>query len=376
MRFLFIGFLIIFRFQGFAQNSGVEINITLASKDVKGKVYLEKLNDRGFADKIDSTAISSANFVFDAKIPEPGIYQLNIANGQLIGLLIDGGEKLIIKADGITTDDKAATASVSGSDKMTVYQELQNGHFTFVNKVKEIDGKFKASANEATRQKLRDEYLGLVKSYNTEILDKVKSLGTSAAGILATNNFLDKGASEVYFDELAGKLLAEDKKYRLAQMFIQSVNQGKMGLPGIPAPDFEVKDLEGNPIKLSDLKGKTVILDFWATWCGPCIMSFPGMKKAMDKYKGREDVVFVYVNTFERVAPEKTNDHVKNFVTNRGLTFLNTVMDEGSQVAYMYGVDSIPTKFFIDKEGKFLHKSRGYAGSEDAVVQEISQWLD
>lgn len=105
-------------------------------------------------------------------------------------------------------------------------------------------------------------------------------------------------------------------------------------------------------------------------------MSFPGMKKAMDKYENREDVAFVYINTFERVAPEKTNSHVKNFVTNRGLTYLNTVMDEGSQIAFMYGVDSIPTKFFIDKDGKFLHKSRGYAGSEDAVVQEISQWLD
>jgi thiol-disulfide isomerase/thioredoxin len=376
MRFSVIGLLVIFGLQGFAQSPGVELNITLTSKDVKGKVYLEKLNDRGFADKIDSAAISSANFVFDAKIPEPGIYQLNIADGQLIGLLLDGGEKLTIKADGVTTDDKAATASVSGSDKLSVYQELQNGHFAFVNKVKEIDGKFKASAIEATRQKLRDEYLGLVQSYNTEILEKVKSLGTSAAGILATNNFLDKGASEAYFEELASKLQAEGKKYRLAQMFVQSVNQGKMGLPGIPAPDFEVKDLEGKTLKLSDLKGKKVILDFWATWCGPCIMSFPGMKKAMDKYEGRDDVVFVYINTFERVAAEKTNDHVKNFVTNRGLTYLNTMMDQGSQIAYLYGVDSIPAKFFIDKDGKFLHKSRGYAGSEDAVVQEISQWLD
>lgn len=50
-------------------------------------------------------------------------------------------------------------------------------------------------------------------------------------------------------------------------------------------------------------------------------------------------------------------------------------MDVGNQVAFLYGVESIPTKFFIDKEGKFLHVSRGFAGSDEAVVEEISQWL-
>lgn len=369
-------FALLISLSGMAQSLPVEIQITLQNKEVKGKVYLEQINDRGFGVKVDSVQIEETPFVFRTAIPEPGIYQLNIANDQQIGLLLDGGEKLSLTAEGITPEDKAPEAIIEGSSAMTAYNDLLNDYFGFMNKVKDIDGKFKATSNEATRIKLREQYLALLKEHNLAIIDKVKALGTTSAGILAANNFLDNEASGEYFDELAERLQQEGKKSYLALLFIQRVNKEKMGLPGVAAPDFELKNLKGEVVKLSDLRGKLVILDFWATWCGPCIQSFPGMKLAMEKYAGREDVAFVYVNTFERVPAETTQGYVDNFVSRRGLGFLNTVLDEGHQTAFLYGVESIPTKFFIDKEGKFLHMSRGFAGSDDAVVEEISQWLE
>ena len=360
---------------GLAQGLPVEMQLTLTNPEVKGSIYLEKINDRGFGEKVDSLKIEGPSLVFRATIPEPGIYQLNIANDQQIGLLLDGGEKLIIKAEGITPEDKAPEAAVEGSPRMSAYSELQNEHFEFMSKVRDIDNKFKSSSNETRRAELREQYLAILQEHNKTILGRVKALGTSTAGILATHNFLNSEASPEYFDELALRLQEENKKSGLALLFIQRVNKDKMGQPGVEAPDFALKNLKGEEVRLSDLRGKQVILDFWATWCGPCIMSFPGMKKAMEKYADRDDVIFVYVNTFERVPAEATKGHVENFVNRRGLDFLNTVMDEGNQTAFLYGVESIPTKFFIDKEGKFIHMSRGFAGSDDAVVQEIAEWI-
>lgn len=356
--------------------SVVEINMTINNPEVTGKLYLEKVSDRGFSTKIDSVDIAVSPFLFNARIPEPGIYQLNIAGGQLVGLILDGDEKLAITADGAATDEKAPAVMVQGSEKMQIFNELQQKQFAFTNAVKEIDARFKAATKESERTNIRSEYLYDLGKHNEEILGSVKSLGTSAAGVLATNNFLDKSVSGEYFITLADQLQAEGKNYSLAKIFIQEVNKDRMGMAGVEAPDFELSNFKGEKIKLSSLRGKTVILDFWATWCGPCIMSFPGMKLAMDKYAKRDDVVFLFVDTFERVAKDQISEHVGKFMKVRGFEYLNPLMDTEGSVAYLYGVSSIPTKFLIGKDGKFLQKSRGFAGSDAAVLEEISNWLD
>jgi thiol-disulfide isomerase/thioredoxin len=372
---LFIAFHISCNSQSKDQGLPLTINGTI-NNDVSGMVYLERMNDRNIGAKVDSSKLTGKSFKFQTKIAEPGIYQINIANEQVIGLILDGGEVLNITADGSATPDKPATAKVDGSDKMKIFNEIMADMQQFGSFVNTIEPKFQAAKSDKEKNELRGQYLKALENHKEDVVPKIKSLGTSLAGIIAANNFLKPDFGGEYQQELKDKLIAEGKNHFFAKMFIQTVNQASVGTVGTLAPDFELTQLDGKKVKLSSLRGKTVIIDFWATWCGPCIMAMPGMKKAQEKYKDNPDVVFLFIDTFERVAQDQWKDHVNKFVTNRGFTFMNPALDFGNNTAMAYGVEGIPAKFCIDKDGKVKHKGSGYLGSTEAVLNEMTEWVE
>jgi len=340
-----------------------------------GWVYFERLNDRNAVIKLDSVQISKGSFTLQTRIPEPGIYQMNFMNEQIVGLILDGGEKLTMEVDGAMPDQGVPFVKLTGSPQMETFTELTTRMQEFAKTSNALQQDFNKAKSEKAKEEIRSKYAQLEQENKKIILPALEKLGTSLAGIIAANNYLNPETDIDFLKNLADKLTQEGKNHYFAQLFIQQVNSRSASEVGSLAPDFALKDLQGNTVKLSDLRGKTVIIDFWATWCGPCIMSFPGMKKAIDTYQGREDVVFLFVDTFERVPENQLVDHVQKFITNRGFEYLKPVLDLGNKTAMAYGVNGIPAKFCIDKDGKIKHKSTGYLGSADAVYKEMLEWI-
>jgi len=112
---------------------------------------------------------------------------------------------------------------------------------------------------------------------------------------------------------------------------------------GGPAPEITLKDLQGQEVRLSDLRGKVVLLNFWATWCKPCKEEMPAMQVSYDKLRGQGFVVLA-VNELEDT--EKVIEHIRS----HGHTF-PVVMDHDNRVANRYGVVGLPASFLIDRQG-------------------------
>ena len=363
--------------------TGAESTYNISGKiknSVIGKVYLERMNDRNIPMRFDSVAISSdMTFAFKGKMTEPGIYQINIANQQIIGLIMDGGETLNITADGVSTPDKAAAFSVEGSPMMAKFNQVVVESQKLRQIQTDLQNQFDAATQKKDEKKKKDiqvAYQASEEKYYATIKPIITEMGTSLSGLIAINNFLNPEKDFEVFAKTAKQLETEGKNHFFAKLFVQDVKRKSAGAVGADAPDFSLVDLDGKSVKLSEMRGKVVVLDFWATWCGPCIMSFPGMKLSMDKFKNNPNVKFLFVNTYERVDVSQWTQTVKTFVKQRGFDTFPVIMDIGGDVAGSYGVNGIPAKFCIDKEGKIKFKSTGFLGSSDAIVKEMSNWVE
>ena len=129
--------------------------------------------------------------------------------------------------------------------------------------------------------------------------------------------------------------------------------------PRIEAPDFTVYDADGNPTKLSDFEGKPVILNFWASWCGPCRSEMPEFEQAYAQYG--EDIQFVIVNSTD--GYQETVDSASEFLAENGYTF-PAWYDTDFEASAAYGVTGLPTTFFIDSEGYLEAYASGALNAE------------
>jgi peroxiredoxin len=127
--------------------------------------------------------------------------------------------------------------------------------------------------------------------------------------------------------------------------------QIKVAKPKVKAADFKLKDLNGKDVSLSDFKGKKVFLNFWASWCPPCKAEMPEMEKLYQETKD-SDLVILSVDLSEDKAT------VQRFITDNKYNF-PVLLDTDNAAASAYQVVSIPTSFFIDKEGNIVDKHIG-----------------
>jgi thiol-disulfide isomerase/thioredoxin len=309
-----------------------------------------------------------------------GLSQVFYKNGDLANAEIyakkamDNAESY---TDGKKGNSNAAKFSASGYPGLTsTYANIlfEEKKYTEALKYSELAYKSSTALNPQLNYRYAQILMGL--NRNQEAYDKLEDVvkGGKATPQMAEvfkSLYIKVKGSDAGFSEYSAairKSYLENLSKSLTKAMVKE-----------PAAGFTLTDLGGNKVSLADLKGKVVILDFWATWCGPCKASFPAMQMALNKYKDDTKVKFLFIHTWEKSATAVKD--AGDYIAGKKYSF-QVLMDlkdpetKENKVVSSYKVMGIPAKFVIDANGNIRFKLTGFDGSDEAAVDELSMMID
>jgi len=354
-------------------NTADENNFVINGKllNVKeNKIYLEELTikDRIILDsaKIDK----NGQFVFEYKPSQIGFYVLKLNENNFVTLLIDKGETLSITGD---ARQLASTYDVSGSDGSfkikQINAQLRKNYDRVDSLKREFDKNRYAENFIEVKNALDSAYLEILKDQKMFITSFIDNNLTSLASIIALYQsfgqqpVLSEKEDFAYFDKLSRSLIKLYPTNQHSQDLYLKVDEIKKYLQmkkdaeerlkiGNPAPEIVLNNTEGAPVALSSLKGKYVLLDFWASWCAPCREQNPILKKVYNKFRNKGFEIFA-------VALDREKNAWLNAIKLDKIDWIcvSDLLYWQSPIAKLYDIETIPSNYLIDKEGRILRKN-------------------
>lgn len=314
-----------------------------------GKIYLQK-REAGEWSRIDSGRILEGNFIFTGTIGMPEMWYLAIPGSNVF-------VPVFVEHAGISVNipsDSIEGTIVTGSVSNDTYNEFLENMEPIDAEMSRIYKEYRAardSGDEAAMAKADSLYQVVEGQQKTAILEFAKTHNTS----VVAPYLIIRNAYMFELPEMEEAALAIDTGLN-ASSYLQELNRQISILQAVQigkaAPDFKQNDTAGNPVTLSSLEGKFLLVDFWASWCGPCRAENPNVVEAWKKYNAKG---------FDVLGVSLDKDHEKWIAAIRAdnLTW-NHVSDLkywNNEVSNLYGVRSIPSNVLLDRDGIIIARN-------------------
>jgi len=325
----------------------------------KGEISIQEITNGGVGWKDTVSLKSNYTYTKRVRLTQPGYYKINFFGRQFVDFILYKNN-IEINVDG---NDQNGFAEVKGSPEIDVIRKVQlmQRQAESTPEMEKLSTDFNSASREHNQEKMaeiQDAYMKEIKTSHDKIAELL-SIEPPSLGVinLLQSNVLDK---DVYFNTylaVAEKLKKEWPDYDHAKDFITMVESMKSIAIGQPAPEIALPDTTGQVVKLSSMRGKYVLVDFWAKWCGPCRQENPNVVKAYHKYKDKGFTVF-------GVSLDRSRSDWLLAIKQDGLdwTHVSDLKYWQSDAAKSYNITGIPFSVLLDPNGVIIAKNlRGRA---------------
>lgn len=323
-------------------------------------VYLEKFNNGRFT-IVDSILANNGHFIFKKQLSEPDLYNVRVKD-------VPGAVQLIWDDNIVITGtaDSIWASQVEGSAMTREWAAYQTKYvdplrMQLVALSQQLNEADQANDSVAFHQ-VSDRQQKILALDGANALNYIKEYPSSFISLYLLNHYAHRyGTSQT---EALLKLLSEHwkshSKYRSLKDWVNFKNKLQKGMV---APAFTAVDFEGDSVSLSALDGKFVVLDFWGTWCGPCVAVIPELKELVRKYK-QQNVELISIACEIGKDKEDMLRKAKRFTHQKEMNWTHILENkENSSMDFSliskYSIDSYPSIFLIDPEGKILFRGEG-----------------
>lgn len=326
-------------------------------------VFLEQMGTDGLIGVDTAVLDENGEFTMHTNIKEIGFYRLKTSDKNFATFIFDTNQKVSITGD---IANLGNTYNVEGSEDSKLFWEINMTSAESYRKRDSLQKIFQAFVNitqmdslriDSMSNELEKPYTQLVNEHNQYLKAFIEKHASSFASLAAIQQLQPDEFMDTYF-KLDDGLFAKYPNSPYIKAFHEGVSSSRKLGVGTLAPEILMNTTEEKPLALSSLKGKVVLIDFWASWCGPCRAENPNVVKAYNKFKSKGFDIY-------SVSLDKDMDKWKQAIKADGLTWKNHVCDFKfwqSPVVTLYNFNSIPTNVLIDGDGKILAKNlRGEA---------------